>query len=79
MLRLIPAPLHRRALKVAHSVRGCWRRAVKPRVDGCTMIASDIEGRLLLVRLSYGPDAWTLPGVSPRLIPPPGSVQASGP
>ena len=62
MLRLIPAPLHRRALKVAHSVRGCWRRAVKPRVDGCTMIASDIEGRLLLVRLSYGPDAWTLPG-----------------
>ena len=26
------------------------------------MIASDIEGRLLLVRLSYGPDAWSLPG-----------------
>ena len=62
MLRLIPAALHRRGLRFAHLVRACWRRLAKPQLRGCTVIASDIEGRLLLVRLSYGPDMWSLPG-----------------
>ncbi|RXZ65265.1 NUDIX hydrolase [Pelagerythrobacter rhizovicinus] len=61
MLRLIPASLHRRAYRLAHTVRAHWRRIVKPQLSGCAVIATDIEGRLLLVRLSYGSEAWSLP------------------
>ena len=61
MLRLIPAPLHRAAYRLAHALRVRWRRIVKPQLNGCAVVASDLEGRLLLVRLSYGTDAWSLP------------------
>lgn len=61
MLRLIPAPLHRRAYRLAHAVRKVWWRLARPRLNGCAIVASDIEGRLLLVRQSYGAGGWSFP------------------
>lgn len=34
----------------------------KPRLSGVSVMLSDQDGRLLLVRHSYGPDCWSLPG-----------------
>lgn len=62
MLRLIPAPLHRLALRIAYRLRNRYRSLVRPNLQGCTIIATDLEGRLLLIRQSYGPEGWYLPG-----------------
>lgn len=62
MLHLIPAPLHRLALRLAHALRKLWWRAAKPRLMGVNVILLDGEGRVLLVRHSYGSGSWTLPG-----------------
>ncbi len=62
MLHLIPAPLHRALLRAAHRVRHHWRRLRGVTSDGVTVIATDLEGRILLVRHSYGPDLWYFPG-----------------
>lgn len=62
MLRLIPPPIHRLALRVAHDLRKRWWRWRKPRLTGCSMIALDPCGRVLLVRHSYGTGNWALPG-----------------
>jgi 8-oxo-dGTP pyrophosphatase MutT (NUDIX family) len=62
MLHLIPAPLHRAGLRLAHSLRKIWWRLAKPVLSGVNVIALDGEGRVLLVRHSYGKGLWTLPG-----------------
>jgi len=62
MLHLIPAPLHRAALRVAHRLRHRWRKFTKARLSGVSVLVTDLEGRLLLVRHSYGPKSWALPG-----------------
>jgi 8-oxo-dGTP pyrophosphatase MutT (NUDIX family) len=62
MLHLIPAPLHRAGLRLAHAVRKVWWRVRKPLVTGVVVLARDSEGRVLLVRHSYGSGLWTLPG-----------------
>jgi len=62
MLHLIPAPLHRAGLKLAHRLRKHWWRVRKPLVRGVIVIARDGEGRVLLVRHTYGLGLWTLPG-----------------
>lgn len=61
MLHLIPAWLHRRAYRLAHAVRKVWWKLARPRLTGCAIVASDIEGRLLLVRQSYGTGGWCVP------------------
>lgn len=60
--RLVPAPLHRAALRLAHRTRHYWRRVVKPRLAGVSIIATNHAGEILLVRHSYGPANWALPG-----------------
>lgn len=62
MLGLIPAPLHRAGLRGAFWLRRHWRRVVRPRLAGVSVLACDAQGRLLLVRHSYGSGAWSLPG-----------------
>jgi ADP-ribose pyrophosphatase YjhB (NUDIX family) len=62
MFRLIPAPLYRVLLTVAHKVRHRWRRLSGRTGTGVTVIGHDLEGRVLLVRHSYGPDGWYFPG-----------------
>ena len=62
MLRLIPAPFYRLALRAAFRVRHHWRRLRKATADGVSVIGSDLEGQVLLVRHSYGPAGWFFPG-----------------
>lgn len=62
MFRLIPRPLHRVLLVQAHRVRLVWWRIRKPLLIGCRVLAFDGEGRILLVRHSYGSGRWMLPG-----------------
>lgn len=62
MFRLIPAPLHRLALRLAHALRKRWWRIARPRLRGCRILAFDDEGQVLLVRHSYGSGQWMTPG-----------------
>lgn len=62
MLRLIPAPMHRALLPLAHALRHRWRVLHRAPIDGCTIIVRDPSDAILLVRHSYGPDCWALPG-----------------
>jgi len=62
MLYLIPRPLHRAALRKAYRLRHYARMIVKPQLRGVSIIAADRGGRVLLVRHSYGSEAWALPG-----------------
>jgi len=62
MLHLIPRPLHRALYRVAHRARVLWYRLARPRSEGVCVVATDPEGRVLLVRHSYGSRKWSLPG-----------------
>lgn len=62
MFHLIPPPLHRLALRLAHAVRRRWWRLAQVRLQGCRIMALDTEGRVLLIRHSYGSGNWMLPG-----------------
>lgn len=62
MLHLIPAPLHRLGLRIAHRLRKHWRRLTKKAGAGVSVIAVDAAGRVLLVRHGYGSGRWSLPG-----------------
>ena len=62
MLHLIPKPLHRLAYRLAHAGRRVWWRVARPNVTGCRVLAFDGEGRVLLVRHSYGTGNWMPPG-----------------
>lgn len=64
MLQLIPAPLHRRLYRVAYWARSLWWRTFQPTVHGCRVVALDDEGRVLLIRQSYGSKHWFTPGGS---------------
>jgi 8-oxo-dGTP pyrophosphatase MutT (NUDIX family) len=62
MLQLIPPRLHRAALRLAHAIRKRWWRLARVRLNGCRVVARDPDGRVLLVRHSYGSGRWMLPG-----------------
>jgi 8-oxo-dGTP pyrophosphatase MutT (NUDIX family) len=62
MLHLIPAPLHRAGLRLAHAVRRRWWRLAKVRLNGCRVLAFDDAGQVMLIRHSYGSGNWMLPG-----------------
>ena len=62
MFHLIPAPLHRFALRVAYRLRQKKRRATGKTRDGVTVVGRDFDGQILLVRHSYGPNEWFFPG-----------------
>ena len=66
-----PAPLHRAALRLAHRVRRHWWRLRRPDIHGCRVLALDADGRVLLVRHSYGSANWMPPGggMKPREDP----------
>jgi 8-oxo-dGTP pyrophosphatase MutT (NUDIX family) len=53
---------YRIAFNVAHKLRHRWRRWRKVQLEGVTMIARNLQGDLLLVRLSYAGVGWSLPG-----------------
>lgn len=62
MLHLIPPPIHRQALRIAHELRKYWWRYARPDVIGCRVLAFDELDRLLLIRHSYGRRGWMPPG-----------------
>ena len=62
LAKALPAPLHRLALKLAHRARHSWRRLAKPDLAGVCVILRNPSGEVLLVRHSYGPPLWSLPG-----------------
>ena len=62
MFHLIPAPLHRVALKIAYKLRQKQRRATGKARDGVSVVGRDFDGQILLVRHSYGPNEWFFPG-----------------
>ncbi|MBU6268634.1 MAG: NUDIX domain-containing protein [Sphingomonadales bacterium] len=61
MQRFVPKPVHRAALRVADGLRRGWWRLRKPVVMGCRVVARDADGRVLLIRQSYGTPLWVLP------------------
>jgi 8-oxo-dGTP pyrophosphatase MutT (NUDIX family) len=62
MLQLIPAPLHRTLYRIADRTRRQWWRIRRPRRESVQVVAFDEADRVLLVRHSYGPPVWALPG-----------------
>lgn len=62
MPALLPAPLHRALLPLAHGMRHSWRRWRKVPIAGVSVIMTNLGGDVLLLRHSYGPDVWGLPG-----------------
>jgi 8-oxo-dGTP pyrophosphatase MutT (NUDIX family) len=60
--RLLPPPLYRVGLRLAHAVRIGWWRVRRPLVVGCCVVAVNPAGEVLLVRHSYGSPVWLLPG-----------------
>lgn len=62
MLRLIPPALYRAGLRAAYRLRHRWRRFTGRGGEGVSVIGRDLDGRILLVRHSYGPPGWYLPG-----------------
>ena len=62
MLRLIPPRLHRAIYRAGHRLRRLWLKSTGAEVHGATVIGRDREGRVLLVRHSYGQPVWAFPG-----------------
>lgn len=62
MSHLLPAPLHRALLPLAHSVRHRWRRLRRVPIAGVSIIITNLAGDVLLQKHSYGPQVWSLPG-----------------
>lgn len=60
--RLLPAPIHRALLPMAHNLRHRWRRWRGTPLAGVTVIVTNLAGDVLLLRHSYGPETWALPG-----------------
>ncbi len=62
MPQFLPAPLHRALLPWAHLLRHRWRRWRKVPIAGVSVVITNLTGDVLLVKHSYGPDVWSLPG-----------------
>jgi ADP-ribose pyrophosphatase YjhB (NUDIX family) len=60
--RIAPAPLHRALMPLAHKLRHRWRRWSKRPIAGVSAVIVNGAGEVLLLRHSYGPDVWALPG-----------------
>ncbi|WP_156840346.1 NUDIX hydrolase [Novosphingobium aquimarinum] len=62
MFHLIPAPLHRLALRLGYRLIWNWLRIRKPARRGASVIVERADGKILFVRHSYGSRAWCFPG-----------------
>jgi 8-oxo-dGTP pyrophosphatase MutT (NUDIX family) len=58
----LPPALHRWALALAYRLRHCWRCWRKAPIAGVSVIITNLSGEVLLIKHSYGPDVWGLPG-----------------
>ena len=62
MINWLPASLHRAALPIAATLRHRWRKWRKTPLAGCAVVITNLSGEVLLLRHSYGPKVWALPG-----------------
>ena len=62
MANFLPAPLHRALLPLAHRVRHGWRKLRRTPIAGVSVVVTNLQGDVLLLRHSYGPKVWALPG-----------------
>ncbi len=62
MPSFLPATLHRALLPLAHRVRHRWRKLRGTPIAGVSAVLTNLQGDVLLLRHSYGPDVWALPG-----------------
>lgn len=62
MPNLLPAPLHRALLPLAHGLRHRWRKWRRTPIAGVSVVITNLSGDVLLLRHSYGPNVWALPG-----------------
>jgi ADP-ribose pyrophosphatase YjhB (NUDIX family) len=62
MPAFLPAPIHRALLPLAHFLRHHWRRLRRQPIAGVSVIVTNLGGDVLLLKHSYGPDVWSLPG-----------------
>ncbi|TNE29132.1 MAG: NUDIX domain-containing protein, partial [Alphaproteobacteria bacterium] len=46
----------------AHRLRHRWRSWRKAPISGCSVIVTNAEGAVLMLRHSYGGGSWSLPG-----------------
>lgn len=60
--RVLPAPFHRALLQLAHKLRHRWRKWRKMPISGISVIVTNEAGEVMLLKHSYGPKAWGLPG-----------------
>jgi 8-oxo-dGTP pyrophosphatase MutT (NUDIX family) len=60
--RVLPATLHRALLQLAHKARHRWRKWRQTPISGISVIVTNPAGEVMLLRHSYGPKAWGLPG-----------------
>jgi ADP-ribose pyrophosphatase YjhB (NUDIX family) len=49
-------------MPLAHAVRHRWRRWRKTPIAGVSVIVTNLSGDVLLLKHSYGPAVWSLPG-----------------
>lgn len=62
MPTILPAPLHRALLPLAHALRHRWRLWRKTPIAGVSVIVTNLAGDVLLLKHSYGQQVWSLPG-----------------
>ena len=62
MPQVLPARLHRALLPLAHNLRHRWRRWRGTQFEGVSVVVTNLSGDVLLLRHSYGPKVWALPG-----------------
>ena len=62
MFRLVPPAIHRAMMPLAYRMRHNWRKWRKKPLQGCNIIITDFGDDVLLLRHSYGPKGWALPG-----------------
>jgi len=60
--KLLPARLHRAMMPLAHRLRHRWRKWSGAPIAGVSVVLVNRAGEILLLRHSYGPAVWALPG-----------------
>ena len=60
--RLIPRRIHRALMPIAHRIRHRWRKWRGTPIAGVSVVLTNQAGEILLLRHSYGPPVWALPG-----------------